>query len=346
MKKKKTNTAKRACNIIMIAFAILILLLLAGFFALRSQTLSLTEETRINLHRGATYEDLVDSLKAHDCLKNYAVFHTAARLRGLPAHVKPGSYTLKPSTSVFWMVQKFYSGNQDPIHVTINKQRTPAQLCDYLSEKLDFESDSLLALLQSDSICSHFNETPQTILGMFLQNTYEVYWTISPMAFLERMHRESEHFWDKHEHQLSKLGLTQQQVITIASIVDEETNCNDEKPDIASVYLNRYRIGMPLQADPTVKFALGDFSIRRILNYMLDTDSPYNTYRYKGLPPGPICIPSTSSIESVLKNKKTDYIFFCAKEDFSGKHNFASNSAEHAANANKFHKALNERNIK
>lgn len=342
MKKK----IKKTYRTILITAAALFIILLAGVFTLRSQTLSLTEETRINLHKGATYEDLVDSLKVHNCLDNYAAFHTIARLRGLPAHVKPGSYVLKPSTSLFWMVQKFYSGNQDPIRVTINKQRTPQQLCEYLSEKLNFASDSLLALLQSDSVCAHFGETQQTIMGMFLQNTYEVYWTISPMGFLERMYRESEHFWDKHQHQLSKLGLTQQQVVTIASIVDEETNCDAEKPDIASVYLNRFRIGMPLQADPTVKFAIGDFSIRRILNYMLDIDSPYNTYRYKGLPPGPICIPSTSSIESVLKNKKTDYIFFCAKEDFSGKHNFASNSAEHAANAQKFHKALNERKIK
>ena len=141
------------------------------------------------------------------------------------------------------------------------------------------------------------------------------------------------------------MGLTKQQVLTIASIVEEETNDNDEKPDIASVYLNRYRIGMPLQADPTVKFAIGDFSIRRIKSNMLSIDNPYNTYRYAGLPPGPICIPSTKSIDAVLKNKKTDYLFFCAKEDFSGKHNFAATSSEHSSNAQRFHNALNNRNI-
>ena len=144
---------------------------------------------------------------------------------------------------------------------------------------------------------------------------------------------------------MEDIGLTKQQVLTIASIVEEETNDNDEKPDIASVYLNRYRIGMPLQADPTVKFAIGDFSIRRIKSNMLSIDNPYNTYRYAGLPPGPICIPSTKSIDAVLKNKKTDYLFFCAKEDFSGKHNFAATNYEHTINAQRFHKALNDKNI-
>ena len=181
---------------------------------------------------------------------------------------------------------------------------------------------------------------------MFLQNTYEIYWTISPKALLDRMKRESDYFWDKRQIQLQNIGLTRQQVMTIASIVEEETNVEEEKPVIASVYLNRFRIGMPLQADPTVKYAIGDFTIRRILNNMLSVDSPYNTYRYAGLPPGPICLPSTASIDAVLKNKKTDYLFFCAKEDFSGRHNFAVDYAEHMANARRYQAALNARGIK
>ena len=159
------------------------------------------------------------------------------------------------------------------------------------------------------------------------------------------MHSESEQFWASRDNRLTDLGLSRQQVLTLASIVEEETNCNEEKPDIASVYLNRYRIGMPLQADPTVKYAVGDFSIRRIKGDMLKTDSPYNTYLNPGLPPGPICIPSASSVDAVLQNKPTHYLYFCAKEDFSGRHNFASTPQEHIANARKFHKALNDRNI-
>ena len=159
------------------------------------------------------------------------------------------------------------------------------------------------------------------------------------------MKREADFFWNKRQNQLSSLGLSRQQVLTIASIVEEETNAEEEKADIASVYLNRLRIGMPLQADPTIKFAIGDFTIRRIKGDMLNTDSPYNTYRYAGLPPGPICIPSVSSIDAVLKNKKTDYLFFCAKDDFSGRHVFATNSNDHSKNAKKFHNALNNKKI-
>ena len=159
------------------------------------------------------------------------------------------------------------------------------------------------------------------------------------------MSTEYERFWKERDYKLPSLGLTRQQVLTIASIVEEETNCNEEKADIASVYLNRLRIGMALQADPTVKYAIGDFTIRRIKGDMLKTDSPYNTYQHAGLPPGPICIPSASSVDAVLANKSTSYLYFCAKEDFSGRHNFASTPEEHIANARKFHKSLNDKNI-
>lgn len=203
-----------------------------------------------------------------------------------------------------------------------------------------------MAYLQNDSICSIYGLTPATVFALFPQNTYEFYWTVSPMAFLDKMNQESNKFWNERQSQLSAINLSREQVITIASIVEEETNCNDEKADIASVYLNRYRIGMALQADPTVKYAIGDFTIRRIRGEMLQTDSPYNTYRNAGLPPGPICIPSAASIDAVLKNKNTQYLYFCAKEDFSGRHNFAATITEHQANAKKFHKALNKQNIK
>ena len=336
---------KHKKSILLPAAVVAILLIGACIFILRSQTLTVTEPTRINLPKGASYSDLVDSLKAHDCLSNYATFHTVARLRGLPSHIKPGSYTLQPHASMILTVQKFYSGSQDPVRITINRHRTPESLCQYLGEKLDFEADSLLALLKSDSICANYGETPQTIIGMFPQNTYEVYWTVTPIGLLERMHRESEHFWNKHNHQLTKTGLTQQQVITIASIVEEETNCDAEKADIASVYLNRYRIDMPLQADPTVKFALGDFAIRRVTAEHLKVESPYNTYRVQGLPPGPICIPSVSSIDAVLHYAHHNYLYMCAKEDFSGSHNFAATYSEHMANAARYRNALDKRNI-
>lgn len=333
-------------HIILIAIAsILILIIGGGLFLMREQTLHISQPVRINIPEGTTYPALVDSLDNHGCIPNHPAFHTLARFRGLQHRIKPGSYLLQPHTHIFRVIQKIYSGNQDPVRITINKHRTPQLLCQFLGSRLTLNPDTLLSLLQSDEICSRFNETPQTIIGLFLQNTYEVYWTVSPYALLERMKRESDFFWNKRQNQLSSLGLSRQQVLTIASIVEEETNAEEEKADIASVYLNRLRIGMPLQADPTIKFAIGDFTIRRIKGDMLNTDSPYNTYLYAGLPPGPICIPSVSSIDAVLKNKKTDYLFFCAKDDFSGRHVFATNSTDHSKNAKKFHNALNNKKI-
>ena len=328
-----------------IIVAAVLLLVGGGLFIVREQTLPIKEPVRINIPEGTDYQALVDSLDSHGCIPSHPAFHAIARFRGLQNHIRPGSYLLTPNTHIIRVIQKIYSGNQDPVRVTINKHRTVQHLCQYLGTRLTLQPDSLLSLMQSDETCARYGETPLTIIGLFLQNTYELYWTTSPTALLDRMKRESDYFWDKRKLQLEALGLTRQQVLTIASIVEEETNADDEKADIASVYLNRYRIGMPLQADPTVKYAIGDFSIRRIRGNMLQYDSPYNTYRYPGLPPGPICIPSTASIDAVLKNKKTDYLFFCAKEDFSGRHNFAATSTEHSSNAQKFHKALNNRNI-
>ena len=315
-----------------------------GFLSI-NQRVTVSDTTRIYIPDNADYQALVDTLDTNHCLPSHTLFNTLARLRGLPKHVKAGSYLVKPNMRTLSLVLKLYSGNQDPIRITINKHRTLDQLCQFLGSKLQFDADSLLSLLTDTAFCAQYDLTPQTIIGMFSQNTYEYYWTIKPTNLVGRMNTEYERFWKERDSRLSDLGLTRVQVLTIASIVEEETNKNEEKPDIASVYLNRYRIGMALQADPTVKYAVGDFSIRRIKGSMLKTDSPYNTYLYAGLPPGPICIPSASSIDAVLKNKQTSYLYFCAKEDFSGRHNFAATPEEHIANARKFHKALNDRNI-
>ena len=310
-----------------------------------TQRVAVEETTRIFIPANSDYQSLLDTLDAHHCLSSHNTFNTLAHLRGLTNHVKAGSFLITPNIRTLSLVLKLYSGNQDPIRITINRQRTLDSLCQFFGNKLQFDADSLLDLLSDSAFCSQYSLTPQTIIGMFLQNTYEFYWTVASTTLIQRMSTEYERFWKERDSRLPSLGLSREQVLTIASIVDEETNCNEEKPDIASVYLNRYRIGMALQADPTVKYAVGDFSIRRIKGYMLKTESPYNTYLHAGLPPGPICIPSAASIDAVLKDKPTHYLYFCAKEDFSGRHNFASSSEEHIANARKFHKALNDRNI-
>ncbi|MCQ2294916.1 MAG: endolytic transglycosylase MltG [Bacteroidales bacterium] len=335
---------------IIIAAAALLLFLVgvAGLLVMRHQQTVNSQPVRVNVPTNSSFSQLLDSLQSQGCItpSTKASFSTMSRLRGLTSHVKPGSYKIQPGMPLFRVVQKFYSGSQDPVRVTINKHRTLQQFCQFIGSKLEMDADTLLAYLLDTATLQQYQSTPATIICLFPQNTYEFYWNIDPTTFVSRMQRESDRFWTDRQTQLAALGLTRQQVLTIASIVEEETNCHDEKPDIASVYLNRYRVGMPLQADPTVKFALGDFSIRRVWGSMLQTDNPYNTYRYAGLPPGPICIPSAKSIDAVLKNKKTDYFFFCAKEDFSGRHNFSSSISQHLSNANKFHKALNERKIK
>ena len=181
---------------------------------------------------------------------------------------------------------------------------------------------------------------------MFIPNTYELYWNCSSDEFLSRMQRENERFWQSRERKLARTGLNRIEAYTLASIVYEETKRTDEMPRMAGVYINRLKRGMPLQADPTVRFALGDFSIRRVLNKHLEVDSPYNTYRHPGLPPGPICMPSIAAIDAVLDYENHDYLYFCAKDDLSGSHTFARSLAEHNRNAQAYARALNRRGIR
>lgn len=338
MNKKKILLLGGGATLLLIIIAIL----LAGS---AFKTIPVKQELRIYIPSGSSYSQVLDTLDAHNLLISPTAFHLMANLRKYPDHVKSGSYLVEQNMSQYALFNKLYRGQQDAIKLTLGKYRTKQQLCQYLDQKLECSADSILFLLEDAAYCKNFDETPQSIIGIFIPNTYQIYWNVSPKRLIERIYHESQQFWNQRQDKLRSLGYSQQEVIALASIVEEETNYNPEKSTIASVYLNRLKIGMPLQADPTVKYALGDFAIRRIINAMLTYDSPYNTYRYKGIPPGPICTPSISSIDAVLENKKTDFIFFCAKEDFSGKHNFASNAAEHARNAAKFHNALNNRKI-
>jgi len=202
-------------------------------------------------------------------------------------------------------------------------------------------------LLHSDTLMTRLGYDHQTFLGMFIPNTYEMYWDVSAENLVERLHKEHQTFWnEERKGKAQALGMNENQVATLASIVDSESAYNPEKPRIAGLYLNRMKKGMSLQSDPTVIFALGDFTIRRVLNKHLTIDSPYNTYKYKGLPPGPIRIPSIAGLDAVLNHEDNNYIYMCAKEDFSGSHNFAVTYSEHQANARRYVKALNERGIK
>jgi UPF0755 protein len=261
--------------------------------------------------------------------------------------VKTGRYDLGRGLSNWEVVRNLRNGIQTPVMLTIPQVWTLESLAAKLSRKLMTDSASLANTFADSTLHEKYGVKPETMICLFMPNTYEVYWTITPEKLVERMHREYQQYWSEERVAKAKAkGLTPHEVITIASIVDKETMKQEENPIVAGLYLNRLKKGMKLQACPTVKFALKEFGLRRILNRHLQVESPYNTYKYAGLPPGPICLPSMNSIEAVLNATDHDYLYMCAKEDFSGTHNFASTGAEHEANARKYQRALNERGIK
>lgn len=336
---------RRHVAIVGIVLALFVLVLLVCSFSLFKCTSNSAVE-RIFIPTGSSYMAVVDSLESHGCVGNATAFFAVASMRNYPSLVKPGSYLVEPHTNYFTLVNKLRSGNQDAVRVTFRRFHTIKHVCGFLAQKLEADSSTFAKVFLDADVCESYGFTPQTIICLFQQNTFDLYWNSTPEKVLDRMKKTYSDFWTPlRQSRAERLNLTQTEVITLASIVEQETNQNDEKEDVASVYLNRLRAIMPLQADPTVKFAVGDFGLRRILTEHLQCDSPYNTYKVLGLPPGPICNPSTPSIDAVLANKSTDYLFFCAKEDFSGHHNFACTLQEHYANAERFHKALNERQI-
>lgn len=245
---------------------------------------------------------------------------------------------------------KIYKHRHQPprvVMLTIPPVRTTPDLAGRLAKQIDADSIQLITAFSDSTLIDSLGFNAQTLPAMFIPNSYEVYEWITPKELLLRLKKEHDIFWTlKRQAQAKEQGLTPTEVMTLASIVEQETTYDAEKPTIAGLYLNRLKKGMLLQADPTVKYAVGDFTLKRILKQHLKCDSPYNTYMYKGLPPGPICIPSLASINAVLSPETHNYIYMCAKEDFSGTHNFALTLAEHNVNARKYAEALNKAGIR
>lgn len=295
-------------------------------------------------------DDTADSVFAK--IKPIATSHSAWTLKQAASilsygdNIHGGRYIIG-NTGAIQTLRNLRNGRQAPIHLTIQPVRTIDDLAGTISKKMAFTKKDFLKAVNNAETCKKYGYTPQTIICMFVPNTYDFYWNTNTGDFLDKMKRESNKFWTMERKEKSKvMGLTPEQVMTMASIIDEETANDTEKPIIAGMYYNRLRADMPLQADPTIKFALGDFSIRRIYHDMLMVDSPYNTYRNKGLPPGPIRIPTVVGIDAVLNYTHHDYLYMCAKEDLSGTHNFARTYGEHLKNAEKYSKALNDKGIK
>ena len=284
----------------------------------------------------------------------FQAFHTLTHHSGYADHIRTGRYAIRPGEGSLVIWRHLKNGLQEPVNLTIPSVRTMDKLAAELSKKLMLDSATIYKALDDEIICEKYGYDTLTIPCMFIPNTYDIYWNTSIDKLLDRMKKESDKFWSFERTQKAKsMNLTPNQVITLASIVDEETANNAEKPMIAGMYYNRlmfrdteYPEGMPLQADPTIKFAWKQFELKRIYNNLLHIDSPYNTYKNTGLPPGPIRIPSIAGIDAVLNHVHHNYLYMCAKEDFSGTHNFARTYQEHLQNAAKYTKALNERGIK
>ncbi|NCD43124.1 MAG: endolytic transglycosylase MltG, partial [Bacteroidia bacterium] len=271
-----------------------------------------------------TYDSVFAQLDRNEALRNATIFDYLAKRKGYKENIEPGHYEIARGVSNNELINRLISGDQTPVRVTFNSIRTPEYLAAVLAWQLMPDSMDFIHFFHDTAALIKTGIHPDSLVAVLLPDTYEFYWTATPEIFLQRMQKEAKNYWASRRELARKQNLTPWQVITLASIIEKETQKNDEKPVIAGVYLNRLRKNIKLQADPTVVYAVGDFKLRRVLKAHTKTDHPYNTYKYAGLPPGPICVPSKTSIEAVLQPEKHNYLYFCAKEDMSGYHNFAA----------------------
>ena len=293
------------------------------------------------VEEGDTFKDVQRQLHEGNYVQDLISFSFLAKLMNYDENIKPGRYLLKKNMNNRNAIRLLKSGAQEPVRVTFNNVRLVRDLAERITKNLGMTPEEFEAALVQFSMTNSYGFNKDNIMVMFIPNTYEVYYNVVPDALVKRMYQEYQNFWtEEREAKAKKIGLTKIEVSILASIVQAETILGDEAPTIAGLYINRLKQGIPLQADPTLVFAVGDFSLKRILNVHKEIDSPYNTYKYAGLPPGPINLPEIQSLEAVLNYKVTDYIYMCAKEDFSGRHNFTANYKEHMNNAIRYQKAL------
>jgi UPF0755 protein len=304
------------------------------------------KEAYVCIPTGADFEKVKAVFYSHGLIVDRTSFEWLAGRKQLVKNFKPGRYKIVQGMSNLSIIRMIGSGRQEPVKLIFNNMRTKDQFAGRIAQQIEADSVELLNKLNDSAYLTKFGLNPQTAVCLFIPNTYEFYWNTSADAFIDKMYKEFNVFWnEKRKAKAQSIGLSIPQVVTLASIVEQETNKNTEKSRIAGVYMNRIKGNWPLQADPTLKFALGDFSIRRILNVHKEIESPYNTYKYAGLPPGPICIPSIASIDATLNYEKHNYFFFCADSDMSGSHVFTANYEQQMLNAEKYRNALNRMQI-
>lgn len=347
MSKKKLP--KRICIIGTLAVAV-ILLAGIGFYGYRlvlAPNFGCPKTVYVYINNDRDFDDLCRQLKDSAGCRSMNTFKQLASLLEYPAAMRTGRYAVCPEMNNLALLNSLRRGHQAATRLTFNNIRFKKDLAGRLDEQLMIGEDELLALLNDTVFCDSLGFSTETINALFIPNTYEVYWNIPADKLMQRMKKEYNAFWTPARLDKAKaIGLTPVEVAVLASIVEEETAAGDEYPIVAGLYINRLHRGIPLQADPTVKFAVGDFSLQRILFEHLEIDSPYNTYKYTGLPPGPLRIPTIKGMDAVLNYMQHRYLYMCAKEDFSGRHNFAVTLAEHSRNANRYRAELNRRKIR
>jgi UPF0755 protein len=347
-KTKKSSGILKKFIIALVVIIIISLGFTCFFYYLRYFGPNVTDkQAYLYIRTGETYKDVYKTIREEQIVKDSTTFDWAAQNMNYVHRVKPGKYRLKSGMSNRRLINMLASGTQEPVTVAFHNLRLKEDFAGFLSKKIEPDSAAIINLLDSSKFVEKYGFTTEDVYSMFIPNTYQLYWNTSPEKLFKRMYANYEKFWTPERKQKADaINLSPIQVSILASIVDAEALHDDEMPTIAGLYLNRLKKGMKLEADPTVIFAEKDFTIRRVLNRYLSLNSPYNTYLHTGLPPGPIMMPSVNALNSVLDYRKSNYIYMCAKDDFSGYHAFATNMADHLVNAHKFQKALNERNIK
>lgn len=339
MSKKKKLSPKKPL-FWLIAIAATLFLFLASILFAPNISVKNEEDSYLYIRDNSSIEDVVVNLQTSANVFSVFTFKQAANILKYNK-IRPGRYEIKNGMSNFKLVRMLKNGRQSPLKLTFNNIRTKEQLASRLSKVIMADSLSILQLMNDTVFLATYQLNPNTSIAVFIPNTYEVFWDMDARELFERMKKEYDIFWtDERKAKAAAIPLTTVEVATLASIVEEETNSKAERPMVAGLYINRLKKEMPLQADPTLKFAVGDFSIKRLkLGHILKI-SPYNTYRNKGLPPGPIRVASQNGIDAVLNYAKHDYLFMCAKETLNGEHNFAVTYIEHLVNARRYQKAL------
>ena len=349
---KKKNGKRTSIKVLIVLGILLIFAMAFGYWLYRSvmspnvQTAG-GKDFELFISTGSDYNQVKTILADAQFIINEKSFDWVANKKELPDNIHPGRYIVKDGMSNNQLVNMLRGGLQSPVKVTFNNIRNVDMLAGRIASQIEADSASISNLLHNQEYINQLGFNSYTIPALFLPDTYEFYWNTDAEGFVVRMFQEYNKFWnEERKQQAQSKGLTPIQVSTLASIVNKETNMSDEMPRVAGVYINRLKNNWLLQADPTLIFAWNDYSIKRVLDRHKEIESPYNTYKYLGLPPGPICIPSLSAVKAVLNAENHHYFYFCAKEDFSGYHNFAKTLTEHNRNAAKYQQALNQRGIK